>query len=237
MTALIIDDERRARAELRHLLQSHPEIKVVGEAENVTKALASIANLRPDLLFLDIQMPERTGFDLLSELPRPTPRVIFCTAFDQHALRAFEVNAVDYLLKPIAPERLAASLSRLQLNPPPEPPSLPFEIHDRVLLRTTERTWFVPLKSIRLLESVGNYTRVYFEDDSPLVLRSLSALEARLPAAYFFRASRTQILNIAHILRVEDYFGGGFYVHLKGQNHGIEISRRRANHFRKTMTL
>ena len=237
MTALIIDDERRARAELRHLLQSHPEIEVIGEAENVTSALASIAALRPELLFLDIQMPGRDAFELIAHLPSPAPRVIFCTAFDQHALRAFEVNAVDYLLKPIAPERLAASLARLQLDTAPEPAAPPLEIDDRVLLRATDRSWFAPLKAIRVLESVGNYTRVFFDAESPLILRSLNALEARLPAAHFFRASRTHIVNVNHIIRVEDYFGGGLFAHLKGQEQGIEISRRRAIQFRKAMTL
>ena len=238
MTALIIDDERPARVELRRLLAAHPEIEVLAEAENATVALAHIHTLRPELIFLDIQMPGHTGFDLLHQLSAHVPQVIFTTAYDVHAVRAFEVNAVDYLLKPIDPARLASSLRRLKTSESETPePSTPLAASDRVLLRSSDRSWFVPVASIRLLESVGNYTRVVFDDQQPLIHRTLNALEARLPASHFFRANRGQIINLRWIEHLEDYFNGGLCATLRAGQEKIEISRRRAQEFRARSSL
>ena len=234
MKALLIDDERLARRELRRLLAAHPEIEIAGEAENATAALPLIAAHRPDLIFLDIQMPGASGFELLAQIPPPVPRIIFTTAHDAHALRAFEVNALDYLLKPIAPERLATALARL--NAEPDPPATPLRESDRVFLRSDGRSWFVTLSDVRLLESVGNYTRVCFSTERVLIHRTLAALEARLPAAIFFRANRSQIVNLRAVEQVEDWFSGGLRLRIAGGER-VEISRRRAAQFRQQASL
>jgi two-component system, LytTR family, response regulator len=228
MNALIVDDERLARVELRRLLAAHPEIAIVGEAANGTAALEEIARLAPEVLFLDIQMPGMTGFELLERLEE-VPQVIFTTAYDAFAIQAFEVNALDYLLKPIAPERLAAALERLR--PVPGRPPL-----DQVFVRDGERCWIVRLEEIRLLESEGNYTRVHFRGERPLIRRSLNALEQRLDAAAFFRANRAQIVNLGAIERVDEAVSGGLVVTLRG-GHSVDISRRRADALRQRLSL
>jgi two-component system LytT family response regulator len=197
MKALIIDDERLARNELTRMLAEHPTIEVVGEAANADEAEKQIAELRPDLLFLDINMPDRDGFQLLEALEL-APHVIFVTAYDEHAVHAFEVNALDYLLKPIDPQRLGAAVEKLG--------RLPKEGHgtrdvlvpeDRIFIKDGEKCWFVALKDVRLFESEGNYVRVRFGDSKPLVLRSLNNLEKKLDPHVFFRANRKQIINLS----------------------------------------
>ncbi len=237
MTALIIDDERPARAELRRLLAAHPQIEIIGEAENATSALSMIAANKPELIFLDIQMPGQTGFDLIAQLDAPTPKVIFTTAYDQHAVRAFEINATDYLLKPIEPDRLASSLARLDSDNEQPLPISALKLSDRVLLRSTDRSWFVPVDSIRVIESVGNYSKARFGNEAPLIHRTLNALEARLPAPPFLRANRSQIINTRYITSVEDFFAGGLCVTLRDHSEKIEISRRRAQEFRQQASL
>ncbi|MBV9734088.1 MAG: response regulator, partial [Verrucomicrobia bacterium] len=201
MKALIIDDERLARAEVRRLLDDFDWVKVVGEAENAEQALALIQAQQPDLLFLDIQMPDKTGFELIEEIRGEMPRIIFTTAYDEFALRAFEVNALDYLMKPITPDRFAAALSRVREEPVAPEDQSPLRSSDQVFVRDGERCWFIPVSKIRLLESEGNYTRVRFENQSPLIYRSLSTLEQRLPADDFFRINRQQVVNLHFIER------------------------------------
>lgn len=238
MNALIIDDERLARAELRRLLAAHPEITIAGEARNGDEALELIARLAPDLLFLDIQMPGMTGFDLLSRLEEP-PQVIFTTAFDRHAVQAFEANATDYLLKPIAPARLAAALAKLRPSrtesanaaPAANRPSL-----DRVFVRDGERCWLVQLADIVLLESEGNYTRLHFAQERPLIPRSLAALEERLDPALFFRASRQHLVNLKAIAQVGTSVAGNLVVTLTS-GHEIEMSRRQSIRLREILAL
>ena len=174
MRAIIIDDERLARAELKKLLQDFPEVEVVDEAANAEEGIAKIEHQRPDLIFLDIQMPGKTGFDMLSELER-TPHVIFTTAYDEFALKAFEVNALDYLLKPVEPKRLADAIQKLQLGESkeikPETENINNSIlheNDQVFVKDGERCWFVKLNEIRLFESVGNYAKVFFGTNKPL---------------------------------------------------------------------
>ena len=239
MRTLVIDDEPVARLEMRRLLKAHPEIDIIGEAENATTALELIANLKPDLLFLDIQMPGATGFDLLDAIPDPVPRIIFCTAYDAHALRAFEVNAADYLLKPVDPLRLSQALLRLtpktapHAAPPNEEPLLE---SDRVLLKSESRSWFAPVRSIWLLTADGNYTHVHFDNHKVLLNRSLQSLERRLPKALFFRASRSQIINLKAVTEIKETFNGGMQLILTG---GLEIriSRRQAIVLRKQKEL
>lgn len=241
--AIIIDDERLARNELRKLLQEFPEIEVIAEAANATEGLERIENLNPDLIFLDIQMPGKTGFDLLSELDR-TPNVIFTTAYDEYALKAFEVNALDYLLKPVEPKRLADAIQKLhsqedkenhQVNPMNMNRSILNE-SDQVFVKDGERCWFVKLAEIRLFESVGNYAKVYFGPNKPLILKSLNALEERLDEKVFFRANRKHIVNLRLIDKIEPYFNGGLLLELKG-GEKIEVSRRQTVKFKEMMSL
>jgi two-component system LytT family response regulator len=236
MKALIIDDERLARAEVRRLLEDFNWVKVVGEAENAEQALALIQSQQPDLLFLDVQMPGKTGFDLIEEIRGEMPRVIFTTAYDDFALRAFEVNALDYLMKPITPDRFAAALSRVREEPVAPQNQSPLRTSDQVFVRDGERCWFIPVSKIRLLESEGNYTRVRFENQSPLIYRSLSTLEQRLPAEDFFRINRQQVVNLHFIERIETWFSHGLKIWLKGGEE-CEVSRRAARAFRQKLSL
>lgn len=212
MKALLIDDERLARSELRRLLRAHPEIEIVGEAGDAAQAEEKISSLKPDLIFLDVQMPGRTGFELLTDLPE-LPRVIFTTAYDQYALKAFDFGALDYLLKPIEPARLAKALARLQTEAEnPEPTTGAQGVlgaNDQVFLKDGDRCWLVKVSDIRLLESEGNYARVYFAENRPLIPRSLQTLEARLDPQLFLRVSRQHIINLRFVRKVEPWFDGG----------------------------
>lgn len=239
MKTLLVDDERLARAELRRLLGAHSEIEIIGEAANADEAAAAIAEQNPELLFLDIQMPGRNGFELLADLPRP-PRVIFTTAYDEYAFRAFEVSAVDYLLKPIDAARLAQALQRLREpaaeSPSRSEPARRLSEDDQVLLRDGDSCWFVRLRDIQLFESEGNYTRVIFSGQRPLVPRSLNSLEERLDPQIFFRANRQQVINLRSVEKIEPWFSGGLLVHLTS-GAKIEMSRRQGQRFRELMSL
>jgi two-component system LytT family response regulator len=241
--AIIIDDERLARNELKKLLLDFPEIEVIAEAANAAEGVEKIDSLNPDLIFLDIQMPGKTGFDMLSELER-APNVIFTTAYDEYALKAFEVNALDYLLKPVEPKRLADALQKLQVEEDKEPISEHnisvnrsiLNEHDQVFVKDGERCWFVKLSDIRLFESVGNYAKVYFGPNKPLILKSLNALEERLDEKVFFRANRKHIVNLRLIEKIEPYFNGGLLLEMKG-GEKIEVSRRQTVKFKEMMSL
>jgi two-component system LytT family response regulator len=247
MKALLIDDERLARNELRRLLAAFPEIEIAGEAANAKQAREQLAALKPELLFLDVQMPGETGMELLEALEPPVPYVIFTTAYDEFAVKAFELNALDYLLKPVDPARLATAIEKLRakLNggdatdsggPTKPVPRDRLDAGDKVFVREGDRCWFVEVRSIRLLESEGNYTRVHFDQAQPQLFRSLNAMEERLDPKYFFRANRRQIINLAWIDKIEPWFSGGLLVHLKG-GAKVELSRRQAQDFRDKMSL
>lgn len=241
MKALVVDDERLARNELRRLIGAFPEIVFAGEAANAAQAREQIAALKPDLIFLDVQMPGETGMELLASLEPPVPHVIFTTAYDEFAVQAFELNALDYLLKPVDPARFAAAIEKLRAKGAGVAPARPvarerLAAEDKVFVREGDRCWFVEVKAIRLLESEGNYTRVHFDGAQPQLFRSLNAMEERLDAKYFFRANRRQIVNLAWIDRIEPWFSGGLLVHLKG-GAKIELSRRQAQEFREKMSL
>jgi two-component system LytT family response regulator len=241
--AIIIDDERLARNELKKLLSEYPEIEIVAEAANAAEGIQRIEELQPDLIFLDIQMPGKTGFEMLSELDR-APHVIFTTAYDEYALRAFEVNALDYLLKPIEPKRLSDAIQKLEHieekegegNEIPSTPRGALGEFDQVFVKDGERCWFVKLTDIRLFESVGNYAKVFFGPNKPLILKSLNALEERLDDHIFFRANRKHIVNLRMIEKVEPYFNGGLLLEIKG-GEKIEVSRRQAVKFKEMMSL
>ncbi|TAN12764.1 MAG: response regulator [Chitinophagaceae bacterium] len=236
--ALIIDDERLARTELKNMLADFPDIEVVGEAANANEGIEKTEMLSPDLLFLDIQMPDKTGFEMLSEMER-TPRVIFTTAYDEYAIKAFEYNALDYMLKPIDPQRLADAIQKLQQEDKEKQDATNhnklFE-NDQVFVKDGDHCWFVKLGNIRLFESVGNYARVYFDNNKPLILKSLNALEERLDDKVFFRANRKHIVNMRMIDKIDTYFNGGLILEMKG-GEKIEVSRRQAVKFKDMMSL
>jgi two-component system LytT family response regulator len=243
MKALLIDDERLARNELRRLLAAFPEITIAGEAGNAKQAREQLAALKPDLIFLDVQMPGETGMELLESLEPPVPHVIFTTAYDEFAVKAFELNALDYLLKPVDPTRLTSAIARLEekvsggtAEAAKPAPRDRLAADDKVFVREGDRCWFVEVKAIRLLESEGNYTRVHFENAQPQLFRSLNAMEERLDPKYFFRANRREIINLAWIDKIEPWFSGGLLVHLKG-GAKVELSRRQAQEFREKMSL
>jgi two-component system LytT family response regulator len=242
MRAIIIDDERLARTELKRMLQDFPDIEVVDEAANAEEGISKIDSLNPDLIFLDIQMPGKTGFDMLAELER-APYVIFTTAYDEYALKAFEVNALDYLLKPVEPKRLADAIQKLHITEQKENKASSentnnslLNENDQVFVKDGERCWFVKLSDIRLFESVGNYAKVFFSNNKPLILKSLNALEERLDEKVFFRANRKHIVNLRLIEKIEPYFNGGLLIELKG-GEKIEVSRRQTVKFKEMMSL
>ena len=243
MKAIIIDDERLARNELKKMLAEFPEVEVVAEAANADEGMEKIESFAPDLVFLDIQMPGKTGFDMLAELDK-APNVIFTTAYDEFALKAFEVNALDYLLKPVETKRLADAIQKYHsFEEREDQPSQPANYNrsvlnetDQVFVKDGERCWFVKLTDIRLFESVGNYAKVYFGANKPLILKSLNALEERLDEKIFFRANRKHIVNLRLIEKIEPYFNGGLLLELKG-GEKIEVSRRQTVKFKEMMSL
>lgn len=240
MRALIVDDERLARKELMKLLEEHPMIEVVGEAMNADEAYQMINELNPDLLFLDIQMPGKTGFQLL-EMLESVPLVVFTTAYDEFAIKAFEVNALDYLLKPIQPERLAETIVKLSekervMNVAERGPEKKLGLNDQVFVKDGERCWFVSLNNVRLFESDGNYIKVYFDNNRPMIHKSLNALDEKLDERAFFRASRKHIVNLSWVEGIESWFNGGLMVRLRGGDK-VEVSRRQAAKFKEMMSL
>ena len=243
VNVVLIDDERLARLELKKLLSDFSEIEVIGEATNATEGVEAIKNLNPDLVFLDIQMPGKTGFEMLADLDK-VPNVIFTTAYDEYAIKAFEVNALDYLLKPVEPKRLTDAIQKYHLQEEKEAYSASSPMNNRSLLvedaqvfvKDGERCWFVKLSDIRLFESVGNYAKVYFGSNKPLILKSLNALEERLDEKTFFRANRKHIVNLRMIDKIESYFNGGLLLDLKG-GEKIEVSRRQTVKFKEMMSL
>ena len=245
MIAIIIDDERLARKELVTLLTNHPEVEIIGESHNVDHAKKHIELLKPDLIFLDIQMPVKNGFELLEELSF-VPKVVFTTAYDEYALKAFEVNAFDYLLKPIEKDRLKECVEKLgtQINEEEEIIDHESEssndgklgLEDQVFVKDGERCWFVKLKKVSAFESEGNYVKVYFDGNKPLILKSLNNLEQRLDSKTFFRANRKFIINLDWIENIENWFNGGLRVTLTDGKQ-IEISRRQAAKLKDRMSL
>ncbi|MHA8077034.1 LytR/AlgR family response regulator transcription factor [Aquirufa sp. TARAVU-A1A] len=242
MKAIIVDDERLARNELKRLLENFPHIEVIAEAANTDEASALLETMQPDVLFLDIQMPGKTGFEWLESWEGYLPEVIFTTAFDEYALKAFEVNALDYVLKPIELARLSESIQKLDKRQIQQTRTIASPNHvlgaqDQIFVKDGERCWFVRLDRVRLCESMGNYVRLFFDDQKPLVLKSLNALEERLDPKVFFRANRKHIINLNYIDKIEPWFSGGLQVTLSGKGEKIEISRRQSIRFKELLSL
>jgi two-component system LytT family response regulator len=241
MKAIIVDDERLARKELTNLLSAYPEVEIIGEAANADEAIEMIESKRPDLLFLDIQMPGKTGFDLLESIDA-APLVIFTTAYDEYALKAFEVNALDYLLKPIHQDRLKSCLEKVLKEHKTikeeehEQAEYKLGLKDQVFVKDGDKCWFVKLADVRLFESDGNYIKVYFEQNKPMIHKSLNALDKKLDDRAFFRASRKHIINLSWVESIESWFNGGLLVKLKNGDK-VEVSRRQASRFKEMMSL
>jgi two-component system LytT family response regulator len=245
LRVLIVDDARLARSELRTLLAAIPWVACVGEADDVPAAREAILREQPDLVLLDVQMPSGEGFDVLEGLDT-VPMVVFVTAYDQYAVRAFETNALDYLVKPVDAYRLQAALDRgrERLSAPAavaapamaSGPRDPLGADDQVFLRDGERCWFVALGEIRKVVVDGNYARLWFRDQNAVLARSLSTLEARLSPALFFRANRNTLVNLRRVRAIEPSLSDGYDLTLDDGSQ-VEVSRRQARELRERLAL
>lgn len=239
LRVVIVDDARLARHELQHLLAAHPGVECVGLADDVPAARALIAQTQPDLVLLDIQLPSGSGFEVLEGLAA-APAVVFTTAYDQYAVQAFAANALDYLLKPVQPAHLARALERVQAagNRSPAVPMGEERLgpEARVFLREGERCSFVEVRRIARVVVDGNYARVWFDGQSLLLARSLSALEARLPEGLFFRANRNTLVNLTQVRGVGLGIGEGYELRL-ADGSTVEVSRRQARELRERLAL
>lgn len=240
---LLVDDTRLARVEMRTLLAAHADIDIVGEADDLGAAVEAIDRLRPDVVLLDIQMPSGTGFEVLERIDH-APLVVFSTAYDQHAVRAFEANALDYVVKPVDAARLASALDRVRArmdahaprHDEPGPARAALGANDQVFLRDGERCWFVVLADISRLVVDGNYVRVWFKGEQALLMRSLSALEARLDGSVFFRANRNTLVNLRHVRGVDLSVGDGYILTMR-DGAEVDVSRRQARELRERLAL
>lgn len=231
--AMIVDDERLARGELHYLLQNHREVEVVGEAASLKEAVPKIEQLRPDLIFLDVQMPRENGFELFERTP-VRAEVIFVTAHDEFAVRAFEVNALDYLMKPVNPLRLRQAIERFhQRTPrsPARPRALAYD--DTIFVAVGQAPRFVKLSSLVCILAEGDYSRLVGTAGSiGLVLKSMKEWEALLPERQFCRIQRSVIINCERVERFEPWFNSSYRVYLQGCAEPFTMSRRLARRFR-----
>ncbi len=228
LRVLIIDDERNAREEVKNLLENYPELEIVGEAKNSDEAKELIAVKNPDLLFLDIQMPEKSGFDLLESLDK-VPQVIFTTAYDQYALKAFEVSAIGYLMKPIREERFAKAMEQVKLKT-----FIPAD--ERIFVKDRQQYHFISWTKVHLIESMDNYARLYFEDKNVFLKSSLNLLEQKLDEAVFFRINRAQIINLKYIEKIIPATDGRLKILLKTKD-SVEASERQSVKLKKLMKI
>lgn len=235
--AVIIDDERLAREEVKRALKKYPEFIVVGEANNVDAAIKLIANEDPDLLFLDIHMPEKSGFDLLEELTT-VPEVVFTTAYDQYAVKAFELNALDYLVKPLREERFAKTIEKVkqELAEKAKVSQDVLPMHKKIFIKDGEKCYFIPISDIYYIESMDNYARLYFGGKKAMIKRSLNLLEKKLDTTVFFRANRRQIINTHFIKEIHPHFNNKLHIILiSGEK--IEVSSRQSVKFKNWNSL
>lgn len=235
--AVIVEDSRLARNELKELIKSHAEIEIIGEAENVDEGYELINKMQPDLLFLDINMPEKDGFKLLEMLDN-VPITIFTTAFDEYAIKSFEYNALDYLLKPINSKRFAQAIEKVKgiLDEKELRNSQKLNLSNQIFIKDGEKCWLVKIEDIYLFEVDGNYTKVFFKEEKAVISKSLNQIEAKLPEEFFFRANRNQIINIQFANQIDPWFSGNLLVHLPKEIK-VEISRRQASAFKERLSL
>ena len=240
LKAVIVEDSRLARNELKELIKAHKEIELLGEAENVDEGFKLINDTKPDLLFLDINMPEKDGFELLEMLDE-VPTTIFTTAFDEYAIKSFEYNAFDYLLKPINQKRFSKSIEKVIEKATDNSSSETkneeaLSLDKQIFIKDGEKCWLVKIQDISMFEIVGNYTRVFFENNKPLIYKSLAQVEEKLPNDVFFRANRQQIININHVKKVVSWFNGKLKIEMNSGEE-IEISRRQSYIFKEQLSF
>jgi two-component system LytT family response regulator len=231
--ALIVDDEPLARQRVRLLLDEETDVEVIGESEDGFKAVDEIEATKPDLIFLDVQMPDMDGFEVLRRIPPAAlPVVIFTTAYDQHALRAFEASALDYLLKPFKPSRFKASVQRAReliankqaghaarkllalLGQPPAPQAAPGQL-TRLAVKTPGKVTFVELDQVQAIEAAGKYAVVHVGKENHVLRETMTSLESHLPPQRFLRISRSVIVNLDQIQELQPMFKGENLVVLK----------------------
>lgn len=234
---IIVDDERLARREMRRLLAEFDEISIAGEAENLAEAVELIEREKPHIVFLDIQLGSENGFDLLERTDRDF-RLVFVTAFDAYAIRAFEVNALDYLLKPVNPARLAKAIERINAESVDEKNDLrAFDFDDRIFLEIGSRSVFLKVAEISHINSSGDYSEIFTTDRRKFLLeKSLREWEARLPEKHFLRIHRQTIINLEEIEEIETWFNRTFQVRLKNFTAPLAVSRRYAVRLKSKFT-
>lgn len=237
MKTIVVEDSRIAREGLVRMLGAFPELHVVGQADHPETALTLIAQTQPDVIFLDIHMPGASGFELLEKLEY-SPRIIFTTAYSEYAIKSFDYNTIDYLLKPISPTRLAQAVAKLmaapeELTPEQKPP---LEMNSQIFIKDNDKCFLVTLESIRYIESCKNYVRIFFDDKSAFIKKSLNQVEERLPARFFFRANRQFIVNLRSIVAIEDAIHDGYDITMDNGTR-IEVSRRQAVDLKELLSL
>ncbi|RYF26942.1 MAG: response regulator [Flavobacteriales bacterium] len=232
ITSVIVEDSRLARKELLELLKNHPNIAILGEADAAETALQLIKQTKPDLIFLDIHLPGKNGFEILQELDT-VPLIIFTTAFDQYALKSFEFNTIDYLLKPISAERLEKAIRKAEATQQKTDTGIEdkLQLTDRIFVKDRNRSWFVTLAEIRIFESQGNYTQIIFDQERPLILKTLQQVSNTVDGRFFLRANRQQLVNVKFISDVAELPGNRLRLTLvTGEK--IEVSRRQSGKIR-----
>jgi len=234
---VIIDDERLAREEVKRALKSYPEFEIIGEASHVDEAKAIVENMKPDIIFLDIHMPGKSGFDLLEELTT-VPEVVFTTAYDQYAVKAFELNALDYLVKPLRDERFSKTIEKVkaELAKKEEIKEDVLPMHRKIFIKNGEKCHFIPLSEIHFIESLENYARLYFGDQKAMIKRSLNLLEEKLDSTVFFRVNRSQIINTQYIKEIHPHFNNKLQITLT-TGETLEVSSRQSVKFKNWNSL
>jgi len=233
LRVILVDDERLARQGLRHLFSAHPEVKIVGEAARVRAAEELIRTEKPDAVFLDIKMPGQNGFELLKDVAK-APKVVFVTAYAKHAVQAFDVHAVDYLLKPVSPLRLADAIARLTAVCKQEEDLTPYQPGDQICLRTPQRTAVTTQKDLVALEADGDFTRFHIEGQAPLlVCRSLRSCEESLPHPPFVRLSRSLMINLDRMASLEHPTRDGARMKMTGSDQIFDLGRRALGRLKK----
>lgn len=232
MRAIIVEDSKLARVELINLLKNHPEIKILAEAENGEQAIQLINEHQPDLIFLDIHLPDMDGFEVLNSVS-VLPNVIFTTAYDEYAIKSFEYNTIDYLLKPIRDSRLVAALNKVKID---KEEQKPLNLENSIFINDGHNYYIAHLNEVELFHTEGNYTKVFFKDQSPLLNRSLNQLEERLDSNVFVRVNRQEIVNIKHIVHVEKWFKGKLKLTLTSGK-DVEVSERQSVHLKRMLSI
>ena len=229
LKAIVVDDERLARKELILMLNDFSNIEIEGEAADISTAQKLLAEKNPDLVFLDIQMPGESGFDLINSIPVNT-KVIFVTAFDEYAIRAFDVNALDYLLKPVNPRRLKETIERIEqinISNSGSGDLRKLDEHDRLLVTLNSKLHFIKIKTISYVSAAGDYTDIKTtENQKGITLKSIKEWEARLPESMFVRIHRSTIVNLEFVDKIEEWFQKSYRIYLKTVEQPFDVSRR-----------